>query len=356
MHVGNLYFNRADGGRWPSGSRPARSAAASYFANSGAEANEAALKLVRKARPRGDLVVLHGGFHGRTYGALSATPQETKQAPFAPLVPGFVVVAPTPRRSTRRSGERTAAVLLEPDPGRERREPDRPEVLARGARRVRPHRRRARLRRDPDRHGADGHAVGLRGRGRRARRDDGRQGAGRRPADRRADHRPAARRRVRARRPRLHLRRRPGGRRGRARRARRARRPGAARPRARAGRAPRRSACASCPASLARARPRAHGRRRRSTAPAPDVVRARAARAAARGQRDRPGDAPLPAAARRRRGRAWTTRVGPARARCSPKRRLQMDRPAGPDRPGRATGSLPTGCACCSSRTTTATR
>ena len=37
--------------------------------------------------------MLEGGFHGRTFGALSATPQETKQAPFAPLVPGFTAVA-----------------------------------------------------------------------------------------------------------------------------------------------------------------------------------------------------------------------------------------------------------------------
>ena len=44
-----------------------------YFANSGAEANEAAIKLVRKARPRGDVVVAHGAFHGRTYGCLLYT-------------------------------------------------------------------------------------------------------------------------------------------------------------------------------------------------------------------------------------------------------------------------------------------
>ena len=65
-----------------------------FFANSGAEANEAAIKLARKARRGGDFLVVHGGFHGRTYGALSATPQESKQAPFAPLVPGFRAVAP----------------------------------------------------------------------------------------------------------------------------------------------------------------------------------------------------------------------------------------------------------------------
>ena len=87
------------------------------FGNSGAEANEAALKVVRKAKPGGDVVVVHGGFHGRTYGALSATPQESKQAPFAPLVPGFVPVAPDPEALDAAVTERTAAVLLEPIQG-----------------------------------------------------------------------------------------------------------------------------------------------------------------------------------------------------------------------------------------------
>jgi predicted acetylornithine/succinylornithine family transaminase len=85
-----------------------------YFANSGAEANEAALKLVRKARPRGDIVVFHDAFHGRTYGALSATPQETKQAPFAPLVPGFRPIARTVEAVHAAVDEYTAAVLMEP--------------------------------------------------------------------------------------------------------------------------------------------------------------------------------------------------------------------------------------------------
>ena len=88
-----------------------------FFANSGAEANEAALKLVRKARSHGEVVVVHGGFHGRTFGALSATPQEAKQAPFAPLVPGFVPVAPDPGALTAAVHDGTAAVLLEPIQG-----------------------------------------------------------------------------------------------------------------------------------------------------------------------------------------------------------------------------------------------
>jgi len=88
-----------------------------YFANSGAEAVEAALKLVRKARPGGDIVVVHNAFHGRTFGALSATPQESKQAPFAPLVPGFRAVEATPEAVAAAVDGRTAAVLLEPIQG-----------------------------------------------------------------------------------------------------------------------------------------------------------------------------------------------------------------------------------------------
>ena len=122
-----------------------------YFANSGAEANEAALKLVRKARPRGDIVVVHGAFHGRTYGALSATPQESKQAPFAPLVPGFRAVRADRRGGARRrSTTQTAAVLLEPVLGRVRRAPAGRGAAARRARGVRRGRRRARVRRGPD--------------------------------------------------------------------------------------------------------------------------------------------------------------------------------------------------------------
>jgi len=116
MHVSNLFFNR------PMVELAERLAARSlggrvYFANSGAEANEAALKLVRKARPGGEIVVLHGGFHGRTYGALSATFQESKQAPFAPLVPGFVPVPRDHAALDAAVGESTAAVLLEPIQG-----------------------------------------------------------------------------------------------------------------------------------------------------------------------------------------------------------------------------------------------
>ncbi len=88
-----------------------------FFCNSGTEANEAALKLARKAKRGGEIVVVEGAFHGRTYGSLSATPQEAKQAPFAPLVPGFRAVAPERDALREAVGEQTAAVLLEPIQG-----------------------------------------------------------------------------------------------------------------------------------------------------------------------------------------------------------------------------------------------
>jgi acetylornithine/N-succinyldiaminopimelate aminotransferase len=88
-----------------------------FLCNSGAEANEAAIKLARRARPGGKILVLEDAFHGRTYGALSATPQESKQAPFAPLVPGFEVLPKDAVALSAAVDEDTAAVLLEPIQG-----------------------------------------------------------------------------------------------------------------------------------------------------------------------------------------------------------------------------------------------
>jgi acetylornithine/N-succinyldiaminopimelate aminotransferase len=101
-----------------------------FLCNSGAEANEAAIKLARRARPGGKIIVLQEAFHGRTYGALSATPQESKQAPFAPLVPGFEVVAKDPDELSGAVDEDTAAVLLEPIQGETGIHPLAPDLLA----------------------------------------------------------------------------------------------------------------------------------------------------------------------------------------------------------------------------------
>jgi acetylornithine/N-succinyldiaminopimelate aminotransferase len=78
----------------------------------------AAIKLARKHRRGGEIVVLEGAFHGRTMGALSATPQPDTQAPFAPLVPGFrVVPRDDPAALEAAVGDGTAAVLIEPVQG-----------------------------------------------------------------------------------------------------------------------------------------------------------------------------------------------------------------------------------------------
>lgn len=89
-----------------------------FLCNSGAEASECAIKLARRQRPGGGFVVVEGGFHGRTMGALSATPQESKQAPFAPLVPGFrAVPRDDPEALAAAVDGSTAAVILEPVQG-----------------------------------------------------------------------------------------------------------------------------------------------------------------------------------------------------------------------------------------------
>jgi acetylornithine/N-succinyldiaminopimelate aminotransferase len=132
MHVSNLFWN-APMVRLADRLVDRSFGSSVFFCNSGAEANEAALKLVRKARPGGDIVVFHGAFHGRTYGALSATPQESKQAPFAPLVPGFRAVPPSVDAVRAAVGEGTAAVLMEPVLGESGVHPM-PEELLRAAR------------------------------------------------------------------------------------------------------------------------------------------------------------------------------------------------------------------------------
>ncbi len=88
-----------------------------FFCNSGAEANEAALKYARKATGRTRVVALEGGFHGRTLGALSATGQPGKWEGFGPLVPGMAFARPNDVESLEAAlapaGD-TALLLLEP--------------------------------------------------------------------------------------------------------------------------------------------------------------------------------------------------------------------------------------------------
>ncbi len=85
------------------------------FTNSGAEANEAAMKLARRLRPGGGFVACEGAFHGRTMGALAVTGQPAKRAPFEPL-PGPVTFVPYGDADALAAavGTDTASVVLEP--------------------------------------------------------------------------------------------------------------------------------------------------------------------------------------------------------------------------------------------------
>ena len=93
-----------------------------FFSNSGAEANEAALKFARRwARTTGspektEIVTFRGGFHGRTFGALAATDRPPYREPFEPLVPGVIFgeVGPIEALEKLASAERTAAMIIEP--------------------------------------------------------------------------------------------------------------------------------------------------------------------------------------------------------------------------------------------------
>lgn len=86
----------------------------SYFCNSGAEANEAAIKLARKATGRSKIITFTNSFHGRTYGAMSATGQNSIHQGFEPLVPDFIYVPFNELEPLKAAvDQQTAAVMLE---------------------------------------------------------------------------------------------------------------------------------------------------------------------------------------------------------------------------------------------------
>lgn len=102
LHASNLYHNPWTGAlsqlliNRTRDSGAMRDASQVFISNSGTEANEAAIKFARKVGrsldPSGDkheFVSFHNSFHGRTMGALSATPNPKYQTPFSPMLPGF---------------------------------------------------------------------------------------------------------------------------------------------------------------------------------------------------------------------------------------------------------------------------
>lgn len=95
-----------------------------FFCNTGAEAIEAAIKISRRfsreilKRDRHEIITMRGSFHGRTYGAVSATAQEKFHAGFEPLVPGFRFVPFNDVPAVEAAiTDKTCAILVEPVQG-----------------------------------------------------------------------------------------------------------------------------------------------------------------------------------------------------------------------------------------------
>ncbi|MGB0713901.1 MAG: aspartate aminotransferase family protein [Gammaproteobacteria bacterium] len=96
-----------------------------FFSNSGAEANEAAIKVARryghgKGIEKPEIIVMDGSFHGRTLATLTATGNRKVRAGFEPLVPGFIRVPYNDIEAVRKVAENStsvAAILVEPITG-----------------------------------------------------------------------------------------------------------------------------------------------------------------------------------------------------------------------------------------------
>jgi acetylornithine/N-succinyldiaminopimelate aminotransferase len=108
--------------------------AQAFFCNSGAEANEAALKYARKATGKPGVIALERSFHGRTTGALAVTGQPAKRAAFEPLLPGVRFAQPNDVASLQSvAGNDVGLILLEPVLGEGGVIPLEPEFVAAAA-------------------------------------------------------------------------------------------------------------------------------------------------------------------------------------------------------------------------------
>ncbi len=123
FHVSNLFYtpSQTELLRVLSGTLPWKGKV--FFCNSGTEAVEAAIKLTRKhfkdrGREEFKIISFDGSFHGRTYGALSATAQKKYHAGFEPMLPGFLHVDVGDRQAFERALEEgVCAIIFEPIQG-----------------------------------------------------------------------------------------------------------------------------------------------------------------------------------------------------------------------------------------------
>jgi acetylornithine/N-succinyldiaminopimelate aminotransferase len=119
IHVPNTWHMEAQG-QWAKLLSERSFGGQAFFCNSGAEANEAAIKLARLHTPaeRYKIITFEGGFHGRTYGAVSATAQPKYHEGLGPMLPGFVYAPFGDLDAVRKLVDaETAAILVEPIQG-----------------------------------------------------------------------------------------------------------------------------------------------------------------------------------------------------------------------------------------------
>lgn len=119
IHVPNTWHMEAQG-RWAKFLCDKSFHGQAFFCNSGAEANEAAIKLARlhAAPDRHKIITFQGGFHGRTFGALSATAQAKHHSGMGPLLAGFHYVPFGDLEAVRSKIDgATAGILVEPVQG-----------------------------------------------------------------------------------------------------------------------------------------------------------------------------------------------------------------------------------------------
>src|SRR6218665_2947307 len=116
IHVPNTWYIEAQG-RWAEAMSTRSFDGMAFFWNSGAEPNEAAIKLARLHTPkeRYKIITFRGGFHGRTMGAVSATAQPKYHEGLGPMLAGFVYAPFGDLEAvTKLIDHETAAIMIEP--------------------------------------------------------------------------------------------------------------------------------------------------------------------------------------------------------------------------------------------------
>ena len=119
VHVPNTWYTDLQG-LWAKALSERSFGGQAFFCNSGTEANEAAIKLVRlhAKRPRYKIITFEGGFHGRTLGSTSATAQPKYHDGLGPLMAGFVYAPYGDLDAVARLiDSETAAIMIEPVQG-----------------------------------------------------------------------------------------------------------------------------------------------------------------------------------------------------------------------------------------------